>query len=169
MNGAPTGYAANRPTQNNIRPPRERRGATCDARMTDATPRTGQYKTTNGRNTPHLPTPNAANRLCRSGTGRHEWRPYGLRRKTADAKQHSTARIRRGATCDARMTDAKPQTGRHKTTFNRRKRTGATCDARKTDAMPRTSQYKTANRLQHATSADAKRGQPIVPFRHRAS
>ena len=146
MNGAPTGYAANQPTPNNSQPPRKRTGATRDARMTDAKPRTGQYKTTNrpqhatsadaqrgrpivpfgtgrhkwrpyglrreptdampqnGRNTPHLPTPNAADRLCRSGTGRHKWRPYGLRREPADAKQQSTARKRRGATCDARKT-----------------------------------------------------------------
>ena len=102
---------------------RKRRGATCDARMTDAMPRTGQYKTTNRP---------SADRLCRSGTGRHKWRPYGLRREPADAKQHSTAPKRRGATCDARMTDAMPRTGHRKTTVNRRKRRGATCDARKT-------------------------------------
>ena len=120
INGAPTGYAANQPTQNNIRPPRKRTGATRDARMTDAKPRTGHHKTTfnrpanarvplvtpgrptqnhepaatklrTNRRRPHPPTPNAADRLCRSGTGRHEWRPYGLRREPATAKQHSTA------------------------------------------------------------------------------
>ncbi|CCY15768.1 unknown [Prevotella sp. CAG:755] len=46
MNGAPTGYAANQPTPNNIQPPRKRTGATCDARMTDAKPQTGRHKTT---------------------------------------------------------------------------------------------------------------------------
>ena len=47
MNGAPTGYAANRPTQNNIRPPRKRTGAICDARTTTAMPRTDRNKTAN--------------------------------------------------------------------------------------------------------------------------
>ena len=125
INGAPTGYAANqppqnniqplpnawtplvtpgRPTQNNIQPPPNvgaplvTPGRPTQCREPAATkPRTG-------RNTPHPPTPNAADRLCRSGTGRHEWRPYGLRREPATTKQHSTARKRRGATCDARKT-----------------------------------------------------------------
>ena len=69
--------------------------------------------------------------MCRSGTGRHEWRPHGRRHKPTDAKQHSTTRKRRGATCDARITATK----QHSTN---RKRRGDTCDARMTDAMPRT-------------------------------
>ena len=63
INGAPTGYAANRPPQNNNQP----------------SPR------------PHPPTRNATDHMCRSGTGRHEWRPHERRHKTTTAKQRSTA------------------------------------------------------------------------------
>ena len=87
MNGAPTGYAANQPPQNNIRPPRKRTGATCDARMTTAK----QHSTARKRR--------GATRDARMTT----------------AKQHSTTPKRRGATRDAWMTDAMPRTGRNKT------------------------------------------------------
>ena len=103
MNDAPTGDATNRPPRNNVQP----------------TPR------------PHPPTRNATDHMCRSGTGRHEWRPHGRRHKPTAAKQHSTTRKRRGATCDAQMTDAK----QHSTA---RKRRGATCDTQITATMPRT-------------------------------
>ncbi len=65
---------------------------------------------TSTRNPPQPPTHNATGQLCRSGTGRHEWRPYELRRKTTDAKQRSAAAMqqthRRGDTCVARNTVA---------------------------------------------------------------
>ena len=55
----------------------------------------------------------AADTLCRHGTGRHKWRPYGQRRWQPDALARNAAathsrpyKKRRGATCDARMTDA---------------------------------------------------------------
>ena len=70
---------------------RKRRGATCDARMTDEMPRIGRRKTTNQPSPrPHPPTRNATNHMCRSGTGRHEWRPHGRRHKSTTAKQQST-------------------------------------------------------------------------------
>ena len=127
INGAPTGDAANQPPQNNVQP----------------TPR------------PHPSTRNAADHMCRSGTGRHEWRPYGRRHKPTATKQQSTTRKRRGATCDARMTATK----QHSTT---RKRRGATCDAQITDAKQQSTDAP-------PTSADTQRGRPHVPFRHRAS
>ena len=73
MNGAPTGYATNQPPQNNNQP----------------TPR------------PHPPTRNATDHMCRFGTGRHEWRPHGLRHKPTATKPQTNrrpARIRRRAT-----------------------------------------------------------------------
>ena len=55
----------------------------------------------------------AADTLCRHGTGRHKWRPYGQRRwqpdtfaRNAAATHNRPHKKRRGATCDARMTDA---------------------------------------------------------------
>ena len=54
------------------------------------------------------PTPCAS-----TGTGRHKWRPYGQHRWQPDAFARNAAathsrlhKKRRGATCDARMTDA---------------------------------------------------------------
>ena len=48
-----------------------------------------------------------------TGTGRHKWRPYGQRRwqpdtfaRNAAATHNRPHKKRRGATCDARMTDA---------------------------------------------------------------
>ena len=90
-----------------------------------------------------------ADRLCRSGTGRHKWRPYGLRREPADAKQHSTASKRRGATCDARMTDAK----QHSTA---RKRRGATRDARMTTAKQHSTTPKRGGATRDARMTTAK-------------
>ena len=120
INGAPTGDAAKQPRKTTFNR-RKRRGATCDARMTDEMPRIGRRKTTNQPTPrPHPPTRNAADHMCRSGTGRHEWRPHGRRHKPAATKQQSTTRKRRGATCDARMTNEMPRIGRRKTTFNRR-------------------------------------------------
>ena len=112
---------------------------------------------TPGRPTPNniQPPPNVGAPLVTPG------RPTQCR-KTADAKQHSTARKRGGATCDARTTDAKQRS-------TAPKRGGATCEARMTTAKPQNGRNKTTNRPQHATSADAQRGRPIVPFRHRAS
>ena len=129
MNGAPTGDATNQPPQNNNQP----------------TPR------------PHPPTRNATDHMCRSGTGRHEWRPHRLRRKPADEKPQTNrrpARIRRHATrpttcavpapgvINGAPTDdaANRPTQCRKSTA--RKRRGATCDARMTDEMPQTSATK---------------------------
>ena len=68
-----------------------RRGDTCVARNTAAP--NPHARPTSSRNPPQPPTHNATGQLCRSGTGRHEWRPYELRRKTTDAKQRSAAAI----------------------------------------------------------------------------
>ena len=91
-----------------------RRGDTCVARNTAARNTAApnpHARPTSSRNPPQPPTHNATGQLCRSGTGRHEWRPYELRRKTTDAKQRSAAAMqqthRRGDTCVARNTAAR--------------------------------------------------------------
>ncbi len=87
---------------------RKRRGATCDARMTDAVPQTNRHKTTNQpAPRPHPPTRNATDHMCRSGTGRHKWRPHGLRHKPAaihDGRGDGTHTVCpvRGAMCSLR-------------------------------------------------------------------
>ena len=86
-----------------------RRGDTCVARNTAAP--NPHARPTSSRNPPQPPTHNATGQLCRSGTGRHQWRHYELRRKTTDAKQRSAATMqqthRRGDTCVARNTAAR--------------------------------------------------------------
>ena len=163
----------------------KRRGATCDARITDAMPQTNRHKTTNQpAPRPHPPTRNATNHMCRSGTGRHEWRPHGRRHKPTATKQHSTARKRRGATCDARMTDEMPQTSATKRQTNRRPaRIHRHATRPTTCAVPApgvmngaptddATNQPTQNRkptIAPPASADAQRDRPHVPFRHRAS
>ena len=56
---------------------------------------------------PHPPTHNAADHMCRSGTGRHKWRPHGLRHKPAaihDGRGDGTHTVCpvRGAMCSLR-------------------------------------------------------------------
>ena len=117
MNGAPTSYAAKQPTRNNVQPPQCNRRTVGATLVSPGTPPPGtpsrpnpHARPTSSRNPPQPPTHNATGQLCRSGTGRHEWRPYKLRRKTTDAKQRSAAAIqqthRRGDTCVARNTAA---------------------------------------------------------------
>ena len=69
INGAPTSITARRPTQRRRMPPPKRRGDTCVARITVATPQLAG-------NTAYTAANNAADGLCRAGTGRHKWRPY---------------------------------------------------------------------------------------------
>ena len=57
------------PTQRRRIPPPKRRGDTCVARKTVATPQLAGI-------TAHTAANNAADGLCRAGTGRHKWRPY---------------------------------------------------------------------------------------------
>ena len=137
INGAPTGYATNQPPQNNNQPTPRPNPPTRNA--TDHMCRSGtgrhewrptgdaanQPPQNNNQPTPrpHPSTRNATNHMCRSGTGRHKWRPHERRHKTTTAKQRSTARKRRGATCDARITDEIPRIGRRKTANARRKTT----------------------------------------------
>ncbi len=72
------------------------------ARTTDATPQlAGNIAYTAARN--------AADEACRSGTGRHKWRPYVYHRAPAVATPRNTAAKRRGDTCVARTTVATPQ------------------------------------------------------------
>ena len=109
---------------------------------------------------PHPPTHNATGQLCRSGTGRHEWRPYELRRKTTDAKQRSAAAIqqthRRGDTCVARNTAA-PQSTRtphliaQPTRTRRRTTRLVNCVARNTGAWNTAAPNPHAHRPQRAT------------------
>ena len=113
MNGAPTSHAAKQPTRNNVQPPQ------CNRRTVGATlvspgtppPPIHTHAPPHRATHPHPPTHNATGQLCRSGTGRHEWRPYELRRKTTDAKQRSSAAMqqthRRGDTCVAWNTAAR--------------------------------------------------------------
>ena len=89
----------------------QRRGDTCVARMTAAI---SQFAGT----TAYTAQRNAADGSCRSGTGRHKWRPYvhcralsrrnaagttGLPRRSAAIPRPNIPR-RRGDTCVARMT-----------------------------------------------------------------
>ena len=138
MNGAPTGYAANRPTQNNIRPPRKRTGATCDARMTTAMPRTGQYKTTNRPSPRHIcrhPTRPTYCAVPAPGVMNGAPTSYAANRPTQNNIR--PPRKRTGATCDARMTDAMPRTGQYKTTNRPSPRHICRCPTRPTDcAVP---------------------------------
>ena len=104
INGAPTSITARRPSQRRGMPPPKRRGDTCVARKTVATPQlagnTARTTVATPRNaaakrrgdtcvaritvaTPQLAgniaytaSRNAADGLCRAGTGRHKWRPY---------------------------------------------------------------------------------------------
>ena len=112
INGAPTSYAVKQPTRNNVQPPQ------CNRRTVGATlvspgtppPPIHTHAPPHRATHPHPPTHNATGQLCCSSTGRHEWRPYELRRKTTDAKQRSAATMqqthRRGDTCVARNTVA---------------------------------------------------------------
>ena len=117
MNGAPTSYAAKQPTRNNVQPPQCNRRTVGATLVSPGTPSLGTpplpihtHAPPHRATHPHPPTHNATGQLCRSGTGRHEWRPYELRRKTTDAKQRSAAAMqqthRRGDTCVARNTAA---------------------------------------------------------------
>ena len=125
---------------------RKRRGATCDARMTDAMPQTNRrpahirqhatrpttcavpapgvmngaptgYATNQPPPRPHPPIPNATGQLCRSGTGRHKWRPHGLRREPAaihDGRGDGTHTVCpvRGAMCSLRTGQVACRCGR---------------------------------------------------------
>ena len=160
MNGAPTSYAAKQPPRNDVQPPQCNRrtvGATLVSPGTPARPNP-HARPTSTRNPPQPPTHNATGQLCRSGTGRHEWRPYELRRKTTDAKQRSAAAIqqthRRGDTCVARNTGAWNTAARNTAARN--------TAASNPHARPTSSRNPPA-------SADTQRDRSIVPFRHRAS
>ena len=109
-------------------PPPKRRGNTCVAWKTDATPRTSTPQrrgdTCVARKTVATPqlagitaytaANNAANKSCRSGTGRHKWRPYVHHRAPAVATPQLAGNIAYTAARNAADGSCRSGTGRHK-------------------------------------------------------
>ena len=102
INGAPTSITARITVATPQDTAAKRRGDTCVARKTVATPQLAGNIAYNAAN-------NAADGSCRAGTGRHKWRPYVHHRPPAVATAQDAAAKRRGDTCVARTTDATPQ------------------------------------------------------------
>ena len=99
INGAPTVRRSTTATENarnaaatHNRTHKKRRGATCDARMTTAITRNTATADPNTAKNADAAVRHAADTLCRRGTGRHKWRPYGLRRTMADRRNGSADR-----------------------------------------------------------------------------
>ena len=127
---------------------RHRRGAIYDARMTAAGIRLAVYEHRT------VATPMLRRRgqcvpsLCRSGTGRHKWRPYGR----CPVMRHRVLSI---IACSNELS-----------TTHRR---GAIYDARMTAADVRPAVYEHPD-YRHAHAPPAWTMRPdVVPFRHRAS
>ena len=99
INGAPTVRRSTTATENarnaaatHNRTHKKRRGATCDARMTAAIARNTATADRNTEKNADAAARHAADTLCRHGTGRHKWRPYGLRRTMAARRNGSADR-----------------------------------------------------------------------------
>ena len=99
INGAPTVRRSTTATENarnaaatHNRTHKKRRGATCDARVTAAITRNTATADRNTEKNADAAARHAADTLCRHGTGRHKWRPYGLRRTMADRRNGSADR-----------------------------------------------------------------------------
>ena len=99
INGAPTVRRSTTATENarnaaatHNRTHKKRGGATCDARMTAAITRNTATADRNTEKNADAAARHAADTLCRHGTGRHKWRPYGLRRTMAARRNGSADR-----------------------------------------------------------------------------
>ena len=111
-----------KPPQRRRMPPPKRRGDTCVARTTDATPQDAAAKRRGDTcvaritvatpqlagNTAYTAARNAADGACRSGTGRHKWRPY----------VHHRANNRRNGTSKPHVRPVRPPQYRGRTSQN---------------------------------------------------